>query len=452
MQGGAIEASWEAGVLEALATGVVVVRTADDVVVYANAAAERLAGATRERLVGQRADVRFTSTEDDGAFELSLTRPDGSTAAWTGTARKTELARIGEAYVCQLGASSDDARARETAELAAFMSSCQDAVVSRWNDGRVGMWNPAAERLLGVPAADVVGKPAKILFTPEEPRGRDLLERLARGETLRFKHRHQRPDGTFVELDALFSPVRGEDGTVFGGAAVMRDVTEENARARALEESVEQNRVLLAEVHHRVKNNLQVVVSMLRLESARAAPDSDCRAVLDVMRTRVKAIGALHEMLYGKSDRGRVDLGAYAAEVARNAVSASSLERLPDLVLALEPVAVPFDTAVPFGLVLNELVTNAVKHAGSAREGSATLHVRVRREAGGIVLSVEDDGPERPPEATSSTGIGLSLVKSLTRQLRGRFELARGALGSTATLWFPVVEAAATSVAAEVSS
>jgi signal transduction histidine kinase len=204
------------------------------------------------------------------------------------------------------------------------------------------------------------------------------------------------------------------------------------ARARA--EALAQRETLLREVHHRVKNNLEVIDSLLHLQ-ADAFHDPRLRAALGETSTRVHAIAEIHRLLHGAGDLARVDMKAYAEALSSSliAIFAVAPERVRFSVDA-QPVRLDLRHAVPAGLILNELVSNALKHAfPGGRKGS--ISVGLAMEEGLVALAVRDDGiglPEPLPPGT----LGLRLVRVLAEQLGGTV-VFESASGTTMRVRFP---------------
>lgn len=177
---------------------------------------------------------------------------------------------------------------------------------------------------------------------------------------------------------------------------------------------------LLEEVHHRVKNNLQVIASLLRLQADNFG-DAHLAAALGESQNRVESMALIHEQLYQARNLRQVDLAENAALLANRLMHAYGVDPAHiqcKLQLAKLPVGV--DRAIPAALILNELISNALKHAFPAG-GSGWIHVRGAREKGSIVLEVLDNGVGVAPDTEQSQTLGLHIVRILTRQLRGTF-------------------------------
>ena len=202
--------------------------------------------------------------------------------------------------------------------------------------------------------------------------------------------------------------------------------------------SLREKEVLLKEIHHRVKNNLQVISSLLDLQASNI---EDSRTV-DMFRdsqNRVNSMGLIHERLYQASDLARIDFAEYIQDLANNlfysyAGNSESIE----LRIQVESIYLDVDTGIPCGLIINELVSNCLKYAFP--EGSSgTIDIALRHEGDDMILSVCDDGVGLPPgmDYRKTSSLGLKLVSTLTRQLKGKIEVS-SQNGSQFIIQFPV--------------
>ncbi len=195
-------------------------------------------------------------------------------------------------------------------------------------------------------------------------------------------------------------------------------------REAALRRALDEKSVLIKEIHHRVKNNLQIIASLLALQS-RSVRDAEDRKLIQASQDRIRSIALVHEQLYRSDDLSSIPMAEYARSLVQHlgaslhADGATLAVEADDFVLAIE-------RALPCGLVMNELVTNALKY-GAANGREAAIAVRLRSPDGEVVLEVEDDGPGLPAgtDPETSESLGLSLVNSLAKQLGGSVEWLR---------------------------
>lgn len=194
-------------------------------------------------------------------------------------------------------------------------------------------------------------------------------------------------------------------------------------RTQLLEEKNREKETLLKEIHHRVKNNLQIVMSMLNLQ-ARRVSDPSAQEVMQAVKARVRSMAILHERLYQHEDLASIDLSAYIQEICQGLCDTyGTKERNIKLVLNIPSIMVEADTALSLGLIANELVSNAIKYAFPDRQGFIAISL-VREYANNYTLTVHDNGLGLPPdfEARQKKSFGLQLVHSLARKLGGSME------------------------------
>jgi len=192
--------------------------------------------------------------------------------------------------------------------------------------------------------------------------------------------------------------------------------------------SLREKEILLKEIHHRVKNNMQVISSLVSLQ-ADALPDNAVRTVLRNVTDRVRSMALVHEKLYQSADLARIDFAEYARSLLQYLWRAHG-NSIPGVRLALnlEPVWLDIDAAVPCGLVLNELASNALKHAFRGRaEGEVTVTLG-RDQDGRVGLAVHDNGVGLPPglDCRQARTLGLRLVEMLSSQLGASLEVHAG--------------------------
>jgi two-component sensor histidine kinase len=235
--------------------------------------------------------------------------------------------------------------------------------------------------------------------------------------------------------------------TAEGLSMAVRKATEKVGLVRAVQEerdrlaqSVAEKEVLIQEVHHRVKNNLAVIASLLRLQ-ATTMPDKRLADALRESQNRVESMALIHEQLYSNGDLREVDLAQHASLLAASLFHSYGVDlaRITWRV-TLEPLLLGLDQAIPAGLILNELVSNALKHGfRDGRSGSVTIEGN--RGDGRVQLAVRDDGIGVPPgvEMVRPNSLGMQIIHILTRQLKGTFEVACGR-PATFRISFPEVE------------
>ena len=369
-------------------------------------------------------------------FEQRVVRPDGSIRLLR-THGRVEIGPAGKPVrihgTCQditERQQADEARSR----LAAIVESTEDAVIGRAVDRpTIESWNRGAETIFGYTADEAVGQPTRLIVPPDRWEELERLHAmvLAGQRVMAFETKRRRKDGTVFDASVTISPILDGAGRRIGIASIARDITRQKQALREKE-------VLLQEIHHRVKNNLQVIVSLLDLQVPKSTT-SEVRRAFEDSRSRVLSIALVHELLYESKDLAVIELAAYLRRLVARIVGAYGLanERI-DVRARAGDVALDLDTAVPFGLIVNELVTNSLKHAfPDDRHGRVDVSIEPGA-ADTCVLVVADDGigiAESVQLDTVGT-LGLQIVGSLTRQLGGTAEIVRAG-GTTFRITFP---------------
>jgi len=237
------------------------------------------------------------------------------------------------------------------------------------------------------------------------------------------------PDGSIRWLNDIGQMRLDENGQPEGMYGIQVDITERKQIEAEMRASLHEKEVLLKEIHHRVKNNLQVIASMLSLQST-YLEDARTQAALRESQTRVAAMATIHEKLYQSKNLARIDFGDYIRDLTAQLLSSyTSHDRNIRLEIVAEDIWLGVNTAVPCGLILNELVANALKHAFPDGWADGRVKVQFHRVAADrVCLCVADNGvgisSDIDPQRTGT--LGLQLVNTLARQIDGRLEIEKG--------------------------
>jgi PAS domain S-box-containing protein len=257
---------------------------------------------------------------------------------------------------------------------------------------------------------------------------RDLYERAVRApDDWEIERRLLFPDGRMKHVHVLARLVRDEAGNPHYYAGAVKDITQAKREEARLQSALEEKEALLKEVHHRVKNNLQLISSLLSLQEPRGG-DGRVAELFAESRNRVRSMALVHENLYRAGHFGHVPMAGHIADLCHQLARAYAHQgQAVELVVSSDDLHLDMDRAICCGLIINELVSNAFKHAFTAsRRGTVTVHL-AGGEQGLHVLTVSDDGVGLPPElvldAVQSTG--LQLVQDLVAQLHGALAVSR---------------------------
>ncbi|MBR0565509.1 PAS domain S-box protein [Azoarcus sp. L1K30] len=309
--------------------------------------------------------------------------------------------------------------------------------------GRIVLINAQAERVFGYPRQELLGQSVEKLIpghlSTHHPAYREGFfadphpRPMGSGRDLYARHR----DGSEFPVEIGLNPIETDDGVMVLASIV--DITERHRAQQKLERALNEKTALLNEVHHRVKNNLQVVSSLLNLQASHTS-DARLKSVLAESQNRLRAMALTHQLLYEGKDYSRIDLGEYLDRLAQLLLGSyreDSVRISLRTVMPTGPLSLDLERAVPCGLIVTELVTNAFKHAFvGGRSGEVRIELHAVADA--LELVVADDGVGLPAgfDLENVKSLGLQLVPLLAEQLGGDFSLGSGP-GARFALRFP---------------
>ena len=373
-------------------------------------------------------DRIFRWVEANGRVELG---PDGSALRFPGVLLDIDTRRATEAE-----------RDRATAMLRIFAEAVPGVVYAKDREGRMLVANRGTTELIGKPPADYLGRTdEEVLDDKAQARAVMATDQriMASGKTEQIEEEVRLADGRAAFWLSTKAPLLDDAGKVIGLVGSSVDITDRIKAERALEEALKTSDVLLHEVNHRVKNSLQIVTSLLVLQAGQAK-DPALRQSLMEARGRISVIAAMHQRLYSTSQHDRVDFGDYLRELADETLNSLGGTDRIRFDTRIEPgIVVMLSQAVPLALVVSELLTNALKYAfPDGRTGSVLL--ALERDAEALTLVVADDGVGLPDgfDPSRKGGLGMRIVNSLVRQVRGTLTVPRSGRGSVFRISIPL--------------
>src|SRR5439155_72108 len=256
------------------------------------------------------------------------------------------------------------------------------AILMLDRDGHVVNWNVGAERMTGYTAPEIVRQHVSRLYPGEDIQRETPAQELSRAAAEgRFEAEgwRVRKDGSRFWANAILTPLRDDLGLLWGFSNVTRDITERKRAEEQIATSLKEKEVLLKELHHRVKNNLQVICSLLNLQSE-SIHDRRVLELLAASQNRVRSMALIHEQLYQSPNLATIDFAEYIRRLALNSFRSYGADA-DTVSMALKPdeEVMGIDTAVPCGLIINELISNSLKHAfPPGREGEILVDLRSR--------------------------------------------------------------------------
>ena len=297
--------------------------------------------------------------------------------------------------------------------------------------GKIVWANPAFTKLTGYEVAAVLGQTMRFLTSGRHPAEfyRELWRTVAAGQVWAGELINKRRDGSLYNEEMTVTPIRSETGGITHFIAIKQDITQRRLAEEKIQASLHEKEALLKEVHHRVKNNLQIVTSLIRLQVRQSTNPVVTNALSDT-QARIRSMALLHESLYQGGNLAEIDFSVYVKNLcAHLATSYGTTDGRIQLEVQVAAVALNLETAIPCGLLITELVSNALKHAFPARRpGKITVSLQPAG-AGRLELCVADNGvgfPLATPSAARNS-LGLQLMHTLAAQLGGGLEHEAGA-------------------------
>jgi PAS domain S-box-containing protein len=322
----------------------------------------------------------------------------------------------------------------------AALDAAANAVVITDLGGVIRWANPAFAALTGYPSAEAIGRMPKELIKSglqDTAFYLSMWNDIRSGKVWSGKLVNKRKSGELYTEEMTITPVFDEGRAIVNYVAIKSDVTERESSRELLESSLREKETLLQEIHHRVKNNMQVMISLLSL-SAQELADKDLRAKLDVITQRIHSMALIQEQFYDAADMAHIDFSGYLRRLAE--ILGSKFPG-PEIALACEGRAaiLSLEQAIPAGLVVSELLANALEHAyPDGARGWVALRQSLGPD-GSLELEVSDAGLGLPPglDPGSARTVGMILMRILAEQLEGSLSF-RSEGGTTATLRFKV--------------
>ncbi|GFK93857.1 Sensor histidine kinase TmoS [Fundidesulfovibrio magnetotacticus] len=339
-------------------------------------------------------------------------------------------------------------RSRHETALRAFRKRFRDT----FEHAAVGIAHVAADGavlLVNQKLCDIMGRtreqlmqaaPRDLLHPGCMEEGKRLVATLLESgqESLCLETRWLRPGDVPLWTLVTATLVRDDAGAPDYFIAVVEDIQRRKRAEEDIRHSLCEKEMLLREIHHRVKNNLQIIMSLVNLQAADTEDPKELERA-ETLDRRIHSMALVHEQLYRTSDFAAVDLANYIRDLAGKLAQTFDTD-VGKACLEIEtcPLSIGIDKAVPFGLLLNELITNAFKHAAPGR-GGWTLRITLERQGSQALLAVQDSGPGFPPgfDPENQKSLGFQLVMGLVHQIAGKLAIPHCS-GARVEVLFPV--------------
>ncbi len=295
-------------------------------------------------------------------------------------------------------------------------------------EGKILSVNSEFTRLFGYSREELLGRNVdeQVMSRKEFHRGHSITKKVADGENVNFEAIRQRKDGRLIHVSVLASPIV-LDGEVVAIYAIYRDITERKLSEEKIKAALREREVMLREIHHRVKNNMQIISSLLRLQS-RQIKNKRILDIFNVGQNRIRSMALIHESLYQSKDLSRINFADYIKRLTTHLFSMYRIgaERV-QLKVDVGEVFLDINRAIPCGLIVNELVSNSLKHAfPNGQEGKIVVKMN-GNSRGKISLIVKDSGIGFPEDLDfkKTETLGMQLVTDLVAQIDGKIKLMK---------------------------
>ena len=310
-------------------------------------------------------------------------------------------------------------------------------------DGLLRFANSRFCEILGYSCDEILECPIERFILPDDRTAmmnefKKSLEGSGRGEHGEF--RWVRKDGSVSYLENFGSRMLYHGRPAVFGTII--DVTERKKMADQIAESLQEKEVMLREIHHRVKNNLQIVNSLLNLQMQKI-PDEKAVMALTDTQARVRAMSLVHERLYRTQELSRIDLADYIAKLTEELLRSQKVTQRVEPDLHIQGIFLDINLAIPVGLILNEILTNSMKYAfPDGRKGK--ISVSADKDAESYLIRIGDNGIGIPAtfDWQKSNTLGMKLIHGLVSQVDGTIALERSG-GTTYTIRIPEIKTTA---------
>lgn len=422
---------------------IITILAEDATILYESSSIEKILGYKKEELVGRNA-FEFIHKDDmkmvQQKFSEGVSNPgmalkvqfrfrnnSGSYVHLESVATKLE----NHLYSGKIVVNSRDITERIIAEknirrLSAAVEQSSNTIVITDIDGNIEYVNRKFYELTGYSKEEVIGQNPSFLrsglTTDEEYKA--LWTTILTGKVWEGEFRNRRKNGEVYWERIKITPVVDADDRTTNFIAVKDDITEEKIKDEKLENNLREKELMLKEIHHRVKNNLQIVISLLNLQ-ADTVNDPKLKVQLMISQSRVRSMALIHQFLYKSTDMSSINMEEYLLSISSQILA--MFGDLKDSVVVKvnsEDVYFTIETAVPFGLLINELLTNSLKHGfPNARLGKITISLEQHID-GTYSLLYSDNGAGLPLTVVNGhvLGFGMYLVDLLVEQLDGKIE------------------------------
>ena len=297
-----------------------------------------------------------------------------------------------------------------------------DAIVFAGLDGVVRYANPSAEKMYGYDSGELLNKHVDIFNSHETHNTQEIIDAIISkggwsGEIIQAKKTGE-SFHAFLSVTLIFD----KGNNPIGYSSNSHEITKRIEDEKQLKQALVEKEILLSEIHHRVKNNLAMVSSIFQLQKLNVS-NKELENILTDCQNRIKSTAIVHEMLYQNESLSQIELSEYIKCLVKE-IGDSYGDNRAVISVSIPEYKTDLEQAIPFGLIVTELVSNAIKHGFSNKKGEIKVIV-VKQDDNSYTLTVEDNGKGLPHDFNldSESSTGITLVKTFAEQLDGVFEI-----------------------------
>lgn len=439
-----------------LSTDIITILTADGTILYESDSIEHILGFSKNELVGKNAfeyvhkDDRHKVIQE---FTNGLSSPGRSIislfrflkADGTYTYLESTGTSISSSLNNSLVVISRDVSARVESEkklqrLQAAVEQSSNTIVITDINGKIEYVNKKFTDLTGYSKDEALGGNPCILNSGETPAEiyKDMWTTILTGKVWEGELKNKKKTGEHYWERIKITPVIDENDVITNFIAIKDDITKDKRVNEKLAQSLLEKEIMLKEIHHRVKNNLQIVISLLNLQST-SVDDVKLKNQLLISQNRVRSMAIIHQLLYRSQDLSNIDMEEYLLSISSQLLTTYSDQRdAVNIKINSNEISFTIETAVPFGLLVNELITNSLKHGfPNGKKGSISVTL-TRIDNDSFELDYYDDGIGIPLTVINGhvVSFGMHLIEMLVSQLEGNIQQVPSAKGTNYKIVF----------------
>ncbi|MCC6864749.1 MAG: PAS domain S-box protein [Ignavibacteria bacterium] len=387
----------------------------------------------QKEIVKQRGEARLSGKEVPARYDLKIIDKNGN-EKWldycgTSINYRGEPAVLGIAYDITELKKTQQALTESELKYRTLIENMSEVILYVDNNDRIIFANDNVFGMFGYEKDELIGKIAHDILTDGEftEHIKDRIKLRRHGFTDKFEVKMKKKTGEKFWVEISSAPLKDSDGKIIGSIGIYSDVTDRKKYENSVENSLKQKDMLLKEIHHRVKNNLQIISSLMKLQSSHVK-DKEIHNLFAESQNRIKTMALIHEKLYRSIDISVIEFYEYIKNLVESLYLSYGIsnERVTP-VIEFRSIYLDIDTAIPCSLIINEIVSNCLKYAfPDLRKGSIAINL-MKNNQNEYILVIKDDGIGLPQDLDieKTNSLGLKLVKLLSEQLGGNVELIK---------------------------